>query len=539
MSNTYNIYKIKHHKIKELKEKLKSVGLVEQKTLHAFNYSNTFYFSENIKGNDVWWWETYKEFFNDNIKEPKNTFNFGVLLCQNLENEEKTYAVSLGKSHFYLSKFIHLDFGIDLAIHVADESSILLKKSRYFTGTKRQDVSSYQHFQKDSYEAGESVDHLKLKAANKEVWGERNIIFADSIQMDMDKQPLELSAIFQLIDESFCGEKIIHLPKLESVGAEVTSELDELLLEHLNNANGEVLIEEFQVHGIAICFSFHDYDYEIKAKGENSNYRKALGNSIDVQSISDFLGEHPDITDINNVTVQFKNEDSGRFTRSLKEILDCPIEYEEQQYFLKNGEWFLFNQTFMEYLRRSLSSIEIKLEEPLVESAFIAWQKEKRKNAKPDDDKVDYREAYFNQKICVERGCLLLDRVLTDIKSLEQKRRSYQVEVADIYKDGEIISVKISKKKPELIYNIEQSRDAITLIKNKTIKFDEKLHSAGLWFVFEDNIKKITDVNSIQFLLAVESWHKLVTSHGLIPRIYISKHERDVDKEEKKKRRPQ
>ncbi|MBP1125293.1 MULTISPECIES: hypothetical protein [Pseudomonas] len=71
MSNTYNIYKIKHHKIKELKEKLKSVGLVEQKTLHAFNYSNTFYFSENIKGNDVWWWETYKEFFNDNIKERK------------------------------------------------------------------------------------------------------------------------------------------------------------------------------------------------------------------------------------------------------------------------------------------------------------------------------------------------------------------------------------------------------------------------------------------------------------------------------------
>jgi uncharacterized protein (TIGR04141 family) len=111
------------------------------------------------------------------------------------------------------------------------------------------------------------------------------------------------------------------------------------------------------------------------------------------------LGEHPDITDINNVTVQFKNEDSGRFTRSLKEILDCPIEYEEQQYFLKNGEWFLFNQTFMEYLRRSLGSIEIKLEEPLVESAFIAWQKEKRGNAKPDDDKVDYREAYFNQKI--------------------------------------------------------------------------------------------------------------------------------------------
>ncbi|WP_265534149.1 DUF6119 family protein [Pseudomonas saponiphila] len=396
-------------------------------------------------------------------------------------------------------------------------------------------MSSYQHFQTDSYEAGESVDHLKLKAANKEIWGERNIIFADSIQMDMDKQPLELSAIFQQIDESFRGEKIINLPKLESVGAEAAGELDKLLLDHLKNANGQVLIEEFQVHGIAICFSFHDYDYEIKAKVDKGNHRKALGNTIDIQSISDFLGDHSDITDINNVTVQFKSEDTGRFTRTLKEILDCPIEYEEQQYFLKNGEWFLFNQTFMSYLKRSLDGIEIKLEEPLVESAFIAWQTEKRKNAKPNDDKIDYREAYFSQKVCKERGYHPLDRVLTNIKSLEQKRRSYQVEVADIYNDGEIISVKISKKKPELIYNIEQSRDAITLIKNKTIKFDSELHGAALWFVFEEDVEKITDVNSIQFLLAVESWHKLVRNYGLTPRIYISKHERDIKKEGKKK----
>ena len=528
MPNTYNIYKIKHHKVKELKDKLKSVGLVEQKTLTTLNYSKTFYFSEKIKGNDVWWWETYREFFNDKVKEPKNTFNFGVLLCQNLEDEEQVYTVSLGKSHFYLSKFIHLDFAIDLAIRVADENSILLKKSRYFTGTKRQDVSSYQRFQTDNYEAGESVDHLKLKAANKEIWGERNIIFADSIQMDMDKQPLELSAIFRQIDESFRGEKIIHLPKLESVGTEAASELDKLLLGHLKNADGQVLIEEFQVHGIAICFSFHDYDYEIKAKVKNGNHRRVLGNTIDIQSISDFLIDHPDITDINNVTVQFKSEDMGRFTRTLKEVLDCPIEYEEQQYFLKNGEWFVFNQTFMNYLKRSLGSIEIKLEEPLIESAFIAWQTERRKNAKPEDDKIDYREAYFNKKICDERGFKLLDRVLTDIKSIEKKRRNYQVEVADIYSDGEIISVKISNKKPELIYNIEQSRDAITLIKNKTIKFDNELHSAALWFVFENDIEKITDVNSIQFLLAVESWHKLVKSYGLIPKIYISKHERDV-----------
>ena len=178
----------------------------------------------------------------------------------------------------------------------------------------------------------------------------------------------------------------------------------------------------------------------------------------------------------------------------------------------------------MDYLKRSLSTIDIVIEEQLIEADFITWQTNKRANQQNGDDKVDYREAYFNQKICKDRGYTLLDRELTAIRSLDQKRRDYQIEIADLYYKGEIISVKISKKKPELIYNIEQSKDSITLIKNNKIKFNKKLTSAALWFVFEEDVKNITDVNSIQFLLAVEAWKKLVSGYALKPKIYISRH---------------
>jgi len=525
MANTYNIYKVKAVKLKQLKEKLRSVGLVEQKTLEKDGYLNTFYFSEKVEGNEVWWWKTYHDFFNEGVEEPKNIFNFAVLLCQSIAEPEKIFAVSLGKSHFYLSKFIQLDFGIDLALHMADESSILLKKSRYFTGTKRQDVSSYQQFQLNNYEAGESVDHIKLKAANKTVWGNRNIIFADSIQMDMDKQPMHLPEIFKIIDASLKDDQIIHLPKLESANLDIAKELDVQALTHLRGGEGSVAIDQFHVSGVAICFSFHDYDYILKAKNsEGKSLSRQLGNSMDVEFISGFLVDNPDIDDINDVTVQFKNEDAGRFTRNLKELLDMPIMWGDQQYFLKNGEWFFFNQVFMDYLKRSLSAIDFILEEDLIEAEFTTWQANKRLNRKAGDDKVDYREAYFNQKICNERGYTLLDRELTAIRSLDKKRRDYQVEVADLYCRGEIISVKISKKKQELIYNIEQSKDSITLIKNNKIKFGRRLASAALWFVFEEDIKAITDVNSIQFLLAVEAWKKLVVGYSLKPKIYISRH---------------
>lgn len=159
MNNPYNIYKVKPSKLDQLKEKLAGVGLVEQKTHQADNYSMTFYFSEKIKGNDIWWWETYQNFFNNEVAKPQNIFHFGLLLCIQLDDPSQIYAVSLGKAHFYLSRFIQYDFGIDLAVRMADEHTILLKKSRYFTGTKRQDVSSYQKFQPNSYDPGESVDH--------------------------------------------------------------------------------------------------------------------------------------------------------------------------------------------------------------------------------------------------------------------------------------------------------------------------------------------------------------------------------------------
>ncbi|WHH49672.1 TIGR04141 family sporadically distributed protein [Pseudomonas sp. Ap32] len=389
-------------------------------------------------------------------------------------------------------------------------------------------MSSYQQFQADSYEPGESVDHLKLKAADREIWGNRNIIFADSIQMDMDRQPLELSEIFDQIDESSRGETIIRLPKLEPVKDELARELDAVAFQCLKSGDGNIHIEEFQVHGVAICFSFHDYDYRISARTPNKWHRHALGNTLEIEAISEFITNNDDITDINELSIQFQSEDSPPFTKSLKELLDFPVTFDEAQYFLKRGEWFFFNQTFMDYLKQSLESITTEKEEDLIEADFEVWKVDKafQIEAKTAKDKLLYREAWFNEKICKERGYLLLDRQLVAIQAIAAQKKKYKVEIADIYKDGEIISVKISESNPELIYNVEQSKTAIELLKRNVIRFDQEIKVAALWFAFEREVNKITDFNSIQFLLAVESWHKQVKSLGLTPKIYLSNHVR-------------
>lgn len=532
MSNTYNIYSVIPEKFDDLLAKLKSVGLEEQKTSEVEGYKMTFYFSENLTGNEVWWWGTYKDFFNDDVKEPKNFFYYGVLICS--KNEEsggkRIYAVSLGKTHFYLSRFIQADFGIYLAARVADEKTLLLKKSRYFAGSKRQEVSSYQDFN-TSYEPGESVDHLKLKAEDEELWGSRNIIFADSIQMDVDKSPSELPKIFEEIDNALESDEVISFPKLEPVDKELDTELDGYLFGVLRSDSDEVGvgIEEFYVSGITICFRFHDYSYKIYAKKPSGkgSYSKAVNGEIDIDDIRSFLKEHEDIADANSIKVQFQMEGVGKFSKNAKELLDIPATYKGENYFLRNGSWYRFNQVFMDYLKNSLESIDFEKGENLIEEEYVRWREEKElriARGENVDNNILYREFYFNSKLCDAVGFTLMDRVLEQLNSLRDDRSKYKVEVADIYKDEEVISLKISKENQGLIYNIEQSKTAVELIKRGEIAFDNKISSAGLWFVFEKEVNSITEINSIQFLLAIESWKKMLGAYGITPKIYVSQH---------------
>ncbi|HBQ8078183.1 TPA: TIGR04141 family sporadically distributed protein, partial [Klebsiella pneumoniae] len=150
-------------------------------------------------------------------------------------------------------------------------------------------------------------------------------------------------------------------------------------------------------------------------------------------------------------------------------------------------------------------------------------------------DKLEYREYYFNEKMSVEKGYILLDRQLKKIPSLRDDGKDYNVEVADLYKNGEIIAVKISDKPHDLIYNIEQSKTTIQTIVRGVVKFEEKITDVVLWISTTTKAKKLIDINSIQFLLAVQTWKEVVEGFNLKPKIYYSHHDKPKKKKEKKK----
>lgn len=535
MSNVYNIYKVKAAKLDILIKKIRSIELHEQKTINSSGYEMTFYFSSeaNNQGSTIWWWETYRDFFNDGIDEPINISYFGLLLCKKIDSPEQIYAVSLGKTHFYLSKFIERDFGIKIAVRMVNEENVLLKKSRYFAGTKRQEISSYISFVKNNYEAGESVEHLKSKAQDTGCWGEKNIIFADSIQIDISESPQELVKYFELIESTLLNDEVIDLPKLELVKDEDTiNRLDNALSESIRQNDSNLTVDEIQVMGVNFCFRFVEYEYEIYTKGDYGS-RESLGNTIDIQHVCDFVVNNN--ADINDINIKFSIEGSKPFTKELKELLDIHLRADDIDYCLRDGEWYLFNQKFLEYLKSSLESIEHEKSTILLsENEYQTWRNEKQSSIESGlvDSKVLYREYYFNHKLSDEDGYSVLDRELEQIQSVQSGRKKYKVEIADLYKDDEIIAVKIStgpSSKASMIYNIQQSLTALDLIKSNDIDFagKESLKTVSLWFVYYDDMDKITEINSIQFLLAIEAWKKRVQHYGLTPKIYISKYEKN------------
>ncbi len=529
MGNIYNIYRMKASKLKDLREKIESVGLVEQKTNNSDGYEMEFFYSESLKGSEIWWWNLYKDFFNDGLEEPLNYFHFALLIATK-RSAGVTYLVSLGKSHFYLNRFIERDFGIKVAIRMADEKSILLKKSRYFSGTKRQEISSYEKFVRDNYDPGESVEHLKIKALDSDIWGEKSIVFADSIQMSIERAPLELTSIFNQIEETLSEELVIELPKLEVViDDDLIKQLDEKLLGALLDRNGDLFLSEIEIFGIEFCFRFLTYDYQIFVRGDGraSSHRKDFAHSIEIGEVIEYISSLDNAPDLEKIKVRFIIDGKGKFTKGIKDILDFYIKMDDKTYFLRDGIWCSFNQVFIEFLRRSLSAIKIMLRDELVESEYQLWLEEKKakiERGEAVEDKITYREYYFNKKMAAVHGYQFMDRELESIKSIEDDKKSYKLEIADLYKDEEIIAVKISEDEKALLYNIEQSKDAITLLMEKTVITDKIIKKAALWFVFKKNITRITEFNSIQFLLAVEAWKKLVSDYKLEPIIYISRH---------------
>jgi uncharacterized protein (TIGR04141 family) len=496
--NKYNIYRIKKDKEEALVEKLESVGLESVCAIEAGEFLLNFFFSREPDEVDIWWVETYGGFLKG-IEPPKNRIYFGLLI---LSSEDKCYAVSLGKSHFYLRQFCDSDFGLNLAERIIDQDNLKIKSSKFYKSRKSKIITTYHDGIEIDYDSGESMHFLKAKTIEANTWG-KTASFGSSVQFNLDTLPTELPGFLTRIEQELAKPPLFSLPKVDVV-------LDEAKIEELNqklaNAilasekDSEVGVDEFTVSGVNFIFSDAD-EYSLCLKGHSRD--KVKVESLSIENLLRFVQDtrinlHETLDDIQ---VHVHREYGRDYSQPLKFYLDFIDD--EERHCLIDGVWHKFNLSYLEYLKHEVDVLDVEYNE--------AYDIERGAN-----------EDAFNKARAENDGFINYDKELT---SLDGK---YRVEKMDLYKENDLFFVKIGTPQ-KLSYVIDQAITTVKILQNResVIEIDGvevPVKRICIWIILDrrEKLNKLSDINSLIFHMKLVEWKKIVLDAGYQPKVFMN-----------------
>lgn len=505
----FNIYKIKKENEVSLKEKFSSVGLEKtgEKNIKGFNLS--LYISKNPKDIDIWWIDLYRDYI-DITPKPKNKAYFSVFL---IAKSDLLYAVSMGKSHFYLKDFCFTDFGIDLAERIVDEKNLKLKNSKLFGGKRNKTITSYQENSDLEYDSGESIQYLKAKTIDKNKWGDI-VSFGNSVQFNLDIKPEQLIDLVLDIEKELLKKEKIILPRAtEIIDTTKILELDNSLIQAIDDSDTVVQIEETSLSGVEFVFlDSNNFKFLFNRKTDKKK------RELNLLNLKEYARENCiDLRqNLDNIKVKVSNEYEKGYVKPVKYFIDY---VDNERNFLLNGHWHQFNQNYIDYLNNQIDS---KIELQLDNDFKISEYEEEKKRLKELNQSIPYKEQYFNKKREEDDGYINFDRNIEQIQSV------YKIEKMDLYKDKTLFFVKIGEPQ-KLSYAIDQATLTLKVLQNNTgiIKIEEREiepEKICLWFVLDrkNKIRKISEIKSLIFLMKLAEWQRQCSNAGYVPMIKIS-----------------
>jgi uncharacterized protein (TIGR04141 family) len=490
----FNLYKINFNQQNELVKKLQSVGLTQIGSKKIDGFSLDFYFSKEPDAIDIWWTDVYKDFFGE-IDKPKNKVYFATLL---IYNSDVVYAISLGKSHFYLNHFCDSDFGLNLAERIADETNAKIKNSKFYKSRKNKIITTYQRSSGIDFDSGESLHYLQANTIDKDIWG-NTACFGHSVQFSVDIELEELPDFIKKIEETLNQQSRLKLPKVVLVQDEETqNKLDNLLANVLAGSSQSSMVQESDITLSGVDFIFSgQYEYSFYVKGDrNSHYNVG---ELTLDNLRKFILEKKINleTQLNDVKVKVHNEYGRNYSLSLKEILDFVDE--NNLYCLIDGKWHQFNKSYIDFLKEEVDSIDFKEQEEVIDKTEQEFNKRKGKEGFINCDRLN--ETLYNK---------------------------YKVEKVDLYKDKILYFVKFGTSQ-KMNYVVDQAINTVKLLQNNQSKIqinneEKDVETICLWLIFnrKQKIRKLSELKSLIFHMKLADWKRLVQNARYKPLIYVS-----------------
>ena len=289
---------------------------------------------------------------------------------------------------------------------------------------------------------------------------------------------------------------------------------------------------EYQIYATQIVFS-ENYDYRYEYDGNSKDV-----DVLSVDSLSDFMTEYEiPRTDILNVGIVLCEDSDEKFRTEIENVVFYTNDHEKT--LLMDGEWYLYNEDFLDYLSDSISEIPVSFDAQLdysknAHDVFIDQKHEELKNtdeygdlteqaAKNKIKKKYYKENYYNTMLADRNGYTNFDRELERINK-------HKFEVMDLYKDNTMYTVKFGESSGKLCYAVDQSLEAIKAYKKQLITLEDVvIRDVCIWLVLERGELPFIDgrpnINALDMLILkskLDVWKKEVRLLGFTPTIRIN-----------------
>jgi uncharacterized protein (TIGR04141 family) len=483
----FNIYKINRVSKNALISKFNKVGLIKSTSKLISNFNLDFYISNNPDKVEIWWADFYGIFLSNTVK-PENLIYYGCLL---IYNDDIIYALSLGKTHFYLKEFCDTEFGINLAERIIDVENMRLKNSKFYKSKKSKSITSFSNNTSLDYDSGESLHFLKSKTTDPLLWG-KVASFGHSVQLNLDITINELPSVIKRIEEKLKEKRLANFPKAELIkDSEEINRLDLLVAQAINNVDPNVGSEEFDLSGVDFVFS-DNANFKFKLRG--SATESELYEELSIENLKDFIDSKAINIDksLNNIQVKILREEGRNFSRPIKTVLQYITQDRET---LIDGKWHKFNQSYIDILNEKVKKIKLN-----------------------HHSEYDYKESITESKFNKDREKDGYINVHTESVVLANR---YKVEKMDLYKDGTLYFVK--KGNPQkLNYVIDQALNTVKLLKNNGFNIKDNYGTKPVdiinpWFLVEraKNIEDLSKFNSLIFIMKLNDLYREVTDAGM------------------------
>lgn len=454
-----------------------------------------------------------------------------------IENEEDTYAVTYGLSYFAVDKYCDIGFAFDFA------RRIRFRQIRTTTLTapnaqRNKMINVYLNYNDLSFDSGESYAKIKAKVEHEAdfiVHGDM-VEIGHSIKTNLLENSIDsILKFIEYVETIRKQDELQRIPVFTKIRDEkIIKELDECLIEKIEENIDCINISELDIVGATEIFNSNDTTFTLKYQRKDCTIQDLVK-----ENILQFMRDNKlDIKkDFLNIKIVSNKNGEPVCTDVMKRLIDFTDD--NRRSLLLKGEWYSFNDDYVQYLQDSISELDVIYnpvydfsKEQLVEYVAKKYQEEK--------DNTEYTglsnaviEKKIKDKYYAER---VFNNVLEEQFGFENHDRDSEetgagkIELMDLYKDETMFAVKIGNSSAKLSYVVEQSISSTRMYKHHLLPNMPKVKQIAVWIVLKRQRKLPTvngkpDISALKMIMLknrLDAWKKEVRLLGYNPIVYLN-----------------